>query len=269
MYQLKNLEGTMETQNDQQATQIQIPEDQSALSILGQNNGTICDGMKFDRDGWIYLDGKRHRKYFSYLEGWEHFWKPCLNDIAHLESVYFKCKQRKERRWDSIWSHIKEIVKQVPASKNEYGEDEWLVHAKPNHLDVEEEEWLPQKWWEYRIHSLPDNHPFQSSWDDRYPRLTFSFDWVKEPTEPKFLELGQELYRLEMNARGKFESMVWRALDKALQTKIMKEYPNWQKGFNGEVSVNGRKYAYHLVIYKHGRSELVKVDWEYQFLKVD
>jgi hypothetical protein len=234
----------------------QIPTTESALFLLGNNSlSEEDDGCVFAKDGYIYQGGKRVRKYFSHMEGFEHFWKPVLEDLPRLESLYYKLVKRFRARWAKVEKVMEKIILQVPASKR-HSVEVWQVHASPIC------QWQGKIW----LYSI-------SKQEGLY---RFSWDWVDIPTEPICMDLGNELYALESICKGSFSYKVANVLNEGFQRFLESKrrsnlFKESELDSKFEIQVNGRVYLYYLGFNDFGNNEYKKLSWpgsNYQIFKV-
>lgn len=213
---------------------ITVPKNRSGLSILGLN--TVSDGDTFESDYYVYRDGKRVRKWFSFRRGWSHFWPPVLDALLRIETLHERFEQRIEKNLAARRAHLDLIRSKVQSTKTAGSPETWVVYAKPTHSYEPSGNFT---FWRYEVYFEP-----------RYKAWTFCWHWVEEPSKILHLDLGMALYKFD---HGAFRSLYVRAsmirelLDSALIHHIRKhgappknrnDYPQYQ------ITVNGRDYWY-------------------------
>jgi len=190
---------------------IHVPTDRSALSVIGRNK--IVDGGQYATDGWIYVNGKKVKKWFIYKENIR-IWEPTLNDVAKLEARYYKVRRRRDKYIKEAWQPLfKEILKVDGA------------HVKPVFSNTEG---YKDNWWLYKAteHGV-------------------SFDWVEKPKNPRNVDLGKAYYKTERNLERyggyvyKFRTVLSAGIDKLLSANSPEK-----SGTLTRLILNGRDYWY-------------------------
>lgn len=209
---------------------VRIPPNQTALGLLSRNH--VNDNEVFSEDYWVYKDGKRIRKWFSYCEGWNHFWTPVLDDIKHLESVYHKLQIRSQKRYGMMNKHLELIMRTSKQTKNKWGGKSWFIHAKPSRPENQSE----GECWLYDIHI-----------SDYFGGPAYSMNWVPLPSKFSNLKLGNQLSNLEQLSKPILLHRVGNALDMAFIKYLRRKFPTLNDFNNGnlfEIRVDGRHYIY-------------------------
>lgn len=234
-------------ENDRVVGSFQIPPGQTALGVMARNHG-VRDGEVFGEDFWVYREGQRVRKWFSYCEGWEHFWEPVLDDPRRIEAVYQRLKIRRDRRLEMIEEHLRVIMTaSAPVPSARYGES-WIVYAQP----YRPENQMDGQCWVYDIHESRR----------RKGEIGRVMNWAAEPTGAVDWALGDRLYHLEMLSRAYFLGLVGEALDRSLQKVIKARHPDWcTAGRMYEVRVDGRHYVYRVDVVVGDYLDLVRHCW--------
>lgn len=226
--------------------EIKIPTDRSALSVLGNSSNTrdIQWGDEYNKDGYIYRDGARLRKWFSNRHGWNHLWLPIEDQPARLEAVYHKLLLRSEIRWAKIKVILQQVVDSGETS-NFHGKQVACAHAAVTHDST-------PGWWVY--HAYPST--FSGS-------LGYTNNWCDEPVEKINQELGQQLYKLEF-MRFHFLGGIKLILHEAIEKYIRKNMPlpKYQvEDDKYDIVLNGRSYVYRAHLNQYGGVEIEKVFW--------
>ena len=232
-------------------TKVEVPPTETMLGLLSRNLD-VQDGDRFAEDGFVYnQEGAKTRKWFSYMQGWNHFWAPVLDNPARLEAVYHKVKLRSDARYKRLWDHIQKIIDTTKQSQNKWKEKSWIVHAQPTFSQHQQD----RECWAYDIH--------YRDFDNGVP--SYSMSWVDIPKKFLHLELGNELYRLEHIAQGDtFRYGLEQVLNASLIKYLKNKYPDWQKmpvDTLFELRINGRHYVYQLLRNRYGAIVLEKHVW--------
>jgi hypothetical protein len=140
-----------------------VPNDRSALSILGVNQ--ITDGGDYRNDGYVYVGGKRVKRWCSRFDG-VRIWEPHLNDLMLMHRVWKRAKNRNDKANEQIWT-IVELIRRTGKK---------IAHCEP--VNYRENK---TQWWQYRIDSV-----------NGVPGL--GFDWIDKPKKLVNHRLGQQLY---------------------------------------------------------------------------
>jgi len=199
---------------------IQVPSDTSALSILSMNKA--IDKAVFAKDGWVYVDKIRVKKWHVMLgENNVRVWEPKLDDVSTLEIKYVNVRRKAEKFWHE---------KYVPAMNALIKANG--AHAKPTHAK-EENCRDGETWWLYTIHEYVNESP------------SIGFDWVKEPRKKKNLDIGQEYYEVERKYFrmcgyvAKFRNVLDLAIIRFLNKHVDKEENKLM-----EIEINKKIYLY-------------------------
>jgi len=221
-----------------------IPTDRTALSVLADNH--IVDSGDYNKDGWVYINEKRVKKWFSRCYSPEEssisalIWLPILDDVAKLEARYWKIYEKVQRFYQKHWKVLYDKI-------IEAGE----AHAKPTHKYTGD-----LHWWQYKRTDYFGGHS------------SLSFDWVKEPEEPVNIELGQRYYHIDRQIDryyrylGMFRVVLSQAISKYLQKYHKAEKP----GITIRFEINGHNYWYASQ-YVGASLEWVKQSWPEDQLK--
>lgn len=116
--------------------EFQIPNDISVLSMI---HNCPQDNEDFQKDGWVYVNGKPVRKWFIYLDGQRiRCWEPKLSDLSFCEAKRWKAVQYQKRQFEGLWESVTKKVKEIGGDlccrlhdgfarircyENEYGQD--------------------------------------------------------------------------------------------------------------------------------------------------
>lgn len=206
-----------------------LPKNRLALGIFAVN--VVNDGDDFRDDGYVYQGGKRVRKWFvSRGRGSKYFWEPCLNDIAHLETVLFRLKSRGDSYWKEaqrLFAQAKKVVK----PKHEA----WVFHVRPpkSHCEYVGNE---TGWLQIRCNE-----------DRFFSGLSYSWRWLDDeaPTKPLHVKWGQKFYEIFRKAETQFirASLVRSYLLEAIQRDIQKKHPGAKLELRiFKYTINGREY---------------------------
>jgi hypothetical protein len=217
----RNAEGEVKVGN----ITCKVPTDRTALSILGDN--IPVNGGEFKKDGWIYVDGKRVKKWFNrcYSPNGSSLsaviWPPILEDVAKLEARYWKISEKVEKFYRNHWQTLyDQIIKAGEA------------HAKPTHKYTGD-----LHWWHYKRTEYVGN---------KYARFALSFDWVEEPEKPVNFKLGQRYYLIDrkLNRYYRYLGMFRTVLEKAIDNYLTKYHRAEKPGVTMRFEINGRNYWY-------------------------
>jgi hypothetical protein len=195
--------------------QIKVPENRSALSVVGFN--TVWSSGDYREDGWVYIDDKPVHKWFVHING-VRVWEPRLTDLNHLYKLFKKVKNANTKHWNKI----EDILKQL-WSKAGKRTTEIKAHCIPTHKF----EWYDdtQPWWVFKV------QPFNR--DDGTEALSFSFDWLDtKPEKVLNRKLGEALYQAEQywwgstsprlgKVRSVFYTAMKRTLPEAIDEKVI------------------------------------------------
>lgn len=83
--------------------EIKVPQDCSVLSVVGNNE--VFDGEDFHKDGYVYNNGKRIRRWFTSI-GKFRLWKPHLKEISRIEKVFVETHALKLKKWNEIFKPV-------------------------------------------------------------------------------------------------------------------------------------------------------------------
>ena len=214
--------------------EIRVPESRLALSVVGINQ--IVGGGDYREDGWIYLNDKPVKKWFTGCSGSSsvRIWGPVLNNIPLLEARKWRIKDRVDDFRNKIWRPLyDEVVK--------LGE----AHAKPTHKYTG-----TKQWWRYYRNDYA-NAP-----------SSLSFDWVDEPAEPKNFGIGQQYYHMDQQIGRyykylyKFNTVLGSAIVKYLEETVDPKLVSTVR-----LSVNGRDYWYASESTRHGVARWSRINW--------
>jgi hypothetical protein len=213
-----NMEIIMERDEDGVVTlpgcMLKIPKDMSALAVLGINK-PINYG-KYAKDGWIYVGGKRIKKWFQNVHDVT-IWGPILKDIPKLEARMWKVRDQWDKYAKEKWRPAFDKVVEVKEA-----------HARTTHLK-------DNKWWLYTSHSYINTD---------YPSIRF--DWVDPPDEPKNHKIGQAYYEADnkLMRYGGYVHKFHRVLEIAIERYLMEHHKPEKSGINMHLEINGRGYWY-------------------------
>ena len=230
----RNEKGTVQVDGKAVCT---VPADRSMLSVFDGNSSVLVGG-DYRTDGWIYLDGKRMKKYLVRQEG-VRFWEPVKKDIAKLEARYWKVLEYARKHFVETWR---------PAA-------EALVKVKKAHVKVEElaKSQNIDPWRLYNGRPTTD-----SDWGG------ISFDWVPTPKKPVHLKIGTTYYNVsnrqdELWGRvSKFRKILELAIGGLLFSK--EHRPTTREfGRTLKLTINGRIYWYTCV--SQGVAWWQKINW--------
>jgi len=223
---------------------VKIPTDRSALSVLTTNNN-IVDGAQFNKDSWIYVNGKKWRKWFITVGG-TRIWEPILYDIPKLENRYYSVKGKREYFIENKWKPLVEKMLEAGGA-----------HVKPvGNFDGE------PSWWLYKVRS--DGHT--------PPQRYVSFDWVNTPEHPKNVDLGRTYYLLEqqLSRYGSYLYKFKRVLERAIEQYLENEHKISRDGVYIKLNINDRLYWYRTVRERYNTIRWVKLAWpEDKIISVD
>jgi len=214
---------------------IEIPTDRSVLSIVGANK-EISDQYKFKKDGWIYKDSKKVKKWFITVNN-VRVRKSVLDDIDKLEARYSVVRSRWLKFIDKKWKPINDAVLRTGG-----------CHVQPVHVKNNPE----GLWWFYTV---KDNGCTSSS---KY----VSFEWVPKPKHPKNLKLGQRYYEVERQVT-RYASFVYKfrvVLEEAINNFLYKYTPQKPNQVL-QLTINGKIYWYASIYNKFGVLTWSKLCW--------
>ena len=214
-----------------------MPKDTTALSMLA-NNQLINNG-EYKEDGWIYVDGKRVKKWFKQyypdMNNTVRLWPPVLDDLQKLETRYVNMISRTNKFYNETYKPLFNKLLQVGKA-----------HAEPiyNHK-------RDGKWWLYKMKSHNDFD-------------YISFDWVDAPSKPLNHELGQQYYLTEhrlykyYSYNAKFRGIMAVAIDRFLD----KNCSDRRKADAVlRLSINDRDYWYRCRFNQYGVLVWTKIVW--------
>lgn len=210
------------------STSCEIPQDMSMLDVLGNN--PMIDLATYAKDGWVYVNGNRVRKWF---QRWDRInvWPPVFEDVVTLEARRWKVFQKVNKFYYETWKPLFDELAEVGQA-----------HAKPNHKYKGD-----KKWWLYK-----------SRFEELYKSNYLSFDWVDEPETKLNLEIGQKYYNVDRKMRryygyaGKFRTILTEAINRYLSDKCKAK----KDGITLKLVINGRIYWYTSVM------SIVGFKWE-------
>jgi hypothetical protein len=195
-----------------------VPVNRTALSMIAING--IGNKWDFASDGWIYINGVKHKKWLSICDGIK-YWEPKLKNIAALERQYTDwkeiCRNFHINKWISAFDALDKAGR--------------IGHCKPTHEFTGKNEW-----WEYKITEYPDMG------------LCYGFDWIDEPKELINHEIAQRFYHICQRSsqlcgrKYKVETIFKMALNDYMRVT----YPVKFRNINELkfVSINGNEYLF-------------------------
>ncbi len=202
----KNGIATIQTENG--IAQAKIPSGHTALGLVAMNG--IIHGGDYNENGWVYINGKQHRKWHITVEN-TRIWKPKMRDLVYLYNVYKKTQDYNK----ILWERISKIMQNMWKTCSHNEKNKVILHAVPTHSF--ENNIDSNAWCEYTIGQ------------SRYPgakedQLAFSFDWVDgKPEKIMHPEEGQKFYELERyiygtccNRSGKARNVFFEAMKRTL-----------------------------------------------------
>jgi hypothetical protein len=215
---------------------IEVPGDRTVVSVIGSNE--VFDGEVYESDGYVYEGEtrKRLRKWWSFRQGWAHFWEPCLQDVARIERVYHGVQRRIGTCYGPRVATLLRAIIARNRTHVRYGQKGYIAHVKPWH---EFKRSGDHTWWRYHVHDCP----LSEGW-------TFIFDWVSPPKAPENVDLGEALYRhTHIYAKSLFgrSSRLADILEEALLKYIRRTFQAPRTAADRaqyRVTVNGRDYWY-------------------------
>ena len=219
---------------------VKVPNDRSMLSLFSENN-SFNDGEVYAKDGYVYLNKKKLRKWFGARSGWNSFWPPLLDQVPRLENTYQRLSKRNNAIWRKLWDIVEQLAATSPTKKNE-----WQAHGKTSH-----------RWRLYTVsrgaHSRNPNE------------LSFGFEWLdKKPTKLIQPKLGQQLCDRDQKTHAyRWRYLVQELLNDAIIKYINKNFPDKARTCDElfEVLINGRRYIYVVKYNRHGVEEAQKLAW--------
>jgi len=215
----------------------QVPRDRSMLAVIDADPFAYGDSVvKYDNDGWIYVDGRPERKWFTSVEQIK-VWGPVLEDIASLEARFHRMKTKADSFFMNAWQPAYNRV--IEAGK---------AHAKPTHVY---EGYRGKTWWEYKsVKYINEEKPL------------LSFDWVEKPKDPINHDLGQLYYETDqrMNRYYKYTGLFRTVLERALEMMLRENRPiNEMQSL--KLDINGRLFWYVAFRWPSGVLEWKKIAW--------
>jgi hypothetical protein len=195
-----------------------VPRDRSALAMIAING--MGNKWDFKSDGWVYIDGIKHKKWFSNYDGVK-YWEPKLKNITTLEAQYTDwkdiCRQFHIHKWQPAFDALK-----FAGMKG---------HCKPTHKF----EGLHQ-WWEYDITEYPDLG------------YCYGFKWIDEPEILINHEIAQKFYHIcqrseQLYKRQHKTEIIFKL---ALDNYMTATYPVVHRNINELkfVKINGNEYLF-------------------------
>jgi len=210
-----------------------IPKDQSILSVFGTN--PIMANSIFGKDGWIYVDGKRVRKWYKSIDQIT-IWEPILDDLPKLESRYTAISEKVDKfhseRYIPMFNKIVEVGQ---------------AHAKPTHEYTGKQ----YAWWVYSARKYDG---------DSY---SIGFDWLdEEPKEKLHVDIGQAYYHLERQIHRYYgyKYKFRKVLEYAINNLLMDNLPTG----NGQILkliLNSRTFWYASIRNSHDVLLWTKLAW--------
>jgi len=202
-----------------------IPTDSSMINVLG-TKGNIPMGIhcEFKKDFWMYVDGKKAKKWFQtvYADGHSNpirIWPPILQDIPKLEARCYAVHQAYIKNFESNYRPAFNAVVKVKKA-----------HAIPTHIYEGDRISL----WLYRASEYGG-------------KMGIGFDWVdKNPKKLLNLEIGNAWYKAEQRAMelGERWHKFQTALAKAIIDYLWKEHKPTDADTTMKLNINGRDYWY-------------------------
>lgn len=194
-----------------------IPQDISMLSVLGLN--PFIDKAEYAEDGWVYVEGKKVRKWFQSYDRIT-IWGPVLDDVAALEARHWKVLQYVRKFYNETWLPARRELEKVKQA-----------HAKPTHRYTGN-----KGWWLYKVREF----------DTNYQSYPISFDWVDEPKEKLNLEIGQKYYHIDQQLHRyyKYALLFRTVLRRAIDLYLFKNHKPLRDGITLQLNINDRIYWY-------------------------
>ena len=172
---------------------------------------------RYDRNGWIYKDGKKTCKWFQSIYSEQYgrtikVWDPNL-DIAAIEH---RCKRIVERMRRFRGEYYRPVWNRLMAVKQ--------AHANPTHKFTGD-----KKWWLYHA-----------------SKHGVGFDWVDEPKDKINHALGQKFYELDnrFERYGGYVHMFESILAHLIEKKLREEYKPERAGTTMKLTINGLLFWY-------------------------
>lgn len=214
--------------------EFKIPTTYSAMCILGNNS--INDGDDFREDYYVYRNNKPVRKWFTTISNYR-VWPPNLNNPKELENKYVAIRSKVLSQWEKV----RELANYIYSKGGS-------AHAKPTHR--------------YTISSDGKNYWLYNFDRKDGGRLSWHFNWCKEPTEKINQDLGQRFY--ELNARADIMANRLNVakifLDESIKRLIKNNLPkDFKFDSNFRVDLNNRTYFYHFTTEKYEYTPSLKI----------
>lgn len=200
--------------NDESITAI-LPRNMSMLGIFGNN--IFIDKGVYKEDGWVYLNGIKHRKWHIKHDSIR-LWEPKLDDSISLYKLWKKASNACNLKYEERWEVVQKIIKSGKKKNGRY-----IAHVFPIHHS-------DKSWWIYSARK------HREQW-------VYGFEWLDEkPKKVINSKLGKKLYALECrcdslgNRRYKVEKIFFDSLRKYLP-KDPKEEQIFTLTFNDDIFV--------------------------------
>jgi len=202
-----------------------IPLGTSMLAVLGVNGNPPTGACIFGEDYWMYVDGKKIRKWFQNSYSENHgisvkIWPPILKDIPKLEARCQKIAHRYHLEFNTIWTPAFNAVVKVKQA-----------HAKITHQYTGK---YPP-YWLYHASDLRDG------------KHGIGFDWL-EKTPKKFLnlEIGNAWYQAEyrLGTMATRWHMFTTVLSNAIHDYLWINHRPTADNVTMRLIINGRDYWY-------------------------
>lgn len=194
----------------------QIPLTRSMIGIAATNG--IINGAEYREDCWVYIKGKRVRKWHNKFQEIR-IWEPKYKDLKALYYLYKKTQAANNAQWERIAKIMHSIWESGPVKNKGV-----IAHACPTHSFTKNNTIDIEPWWEYTIHNKMFNDK----------GLSYSFQWLDDGKPKKLVnhKLGQKLYVEEQrmwNTTSKrynkvktiFYEAMKRSLPKAEENKVI------------------------------------------------
>lgn len=215
-----------------EVTEMELPQNRMALSILGVNPG--IDGGRFAGDGWVYIGDKRIKKWFISFKRIR-LWEPKLDNLLKLEKSYWRAYSRLVKFWEKEYNPVFQSVVDVGSA-----------HAKPTHKYKRYEN---KTWWFYTAHLYgEDSH-------------SIGFDWVEPPKDPIHPEIGQKYYMMsrQHDTICGHSYMFATVLERAI-TKYLDKNVELKESRMIDLVLNNRRYLY-VCVQDRNHLHYQKISW--------
>lgn len=219
-------------------TSFKVPTNRTALNVLGSNHG-IESGSRYKEDGWVYIDNRRVKKWFTHVSHDDsnpvRIWHPKLDDIKTIEEKYTKVNKMCHKLWINEFQPAFNLIVELG------GAHAHLTHKHTGNKD----------WWHYVVRTFDDDAP------------SISFDWVTEPRKPINLQAGQTYYAIDrrMHRYGAYVNKFKIVLSRAIARHLSKNFKDSEVGTILDLQINGRSYWYVSYRDKYNFTEWQKIAW--------